>query len=213
MIDTFDIPRYIKEGWELFMANFANLIVATLIFIAVHFAVGAIVPFFGGLIVSGPLMGGMFYVILDVERGEKFQITRMFDGFTKKLVPLVLVGILTSIFITVGFIFFILPGFLVAGWYLFPYLYVVDKDMDFWPAMEASREIGFANHLNAFLFIIVLVVINIVGALAVGIGLLISVPLSMCATAKAYSHLTGEAAAEGGPPGETPPPPSPSIPS
>lgn len=212
MEKSFDISRYIKEGWELLMSHFANLIVATLIFLGIHFAVGSLVPFFGGMIVSGPLMGGLFYVILDLRRGEEFQIARMFDGFTKKLVPLVLVGAITSIFITIGFFMLILPGLLISGWYLFPYLFVVDKDMDFWPAMEASREIGFENHLNVFLFVVALVAINIAGVMAVGIGLLISVPLSMCSIAIAYDDLTGaQSEAEPGP--MSPPPPSPTIPS
>lgn len=208
MEKSFDISRYIKEGWELLSSNFANLIVATLIFLGIHFAVGSLVPVFGGMIVSGPLMGGLFYVILDIRRGEEFKITRMFDGFTKKLVPLVLVGALTSILITIGFFMLILPGLLISGWYLFPYLFVIDKDMDFWPAMEASREIGFENHLSVFLFVIALVVINLAGALAVGIGLIISVPLSMCSVVIAYEHLTGADAEV-----VKDSPPSPTIPS
>ncbi|VAX24493.1 hypothetical protein MNBD_NITROSPINAE04-732 [hydrothermal vent metagenome] len=214
MEKSFDISRYVREGWELLMSHFANLIVATLIFLGIQFAIGSLVPVFGGMIVSGPLMGGLFYVILDLRRGKEFQITRMFDGFTKKLVPLVLVGALTSVFITAGFFLLILPGLLISGWYLFPYLFVVDKDMDFWPAMEASREIGFNNHVHVFLFVVVLIVINLLGALAVGIGLLISVPLSMCSVAIAYESLTGaktEAVEKTPPP--LAPPPSPTIPS
>ncbi len=212
MEKSLDISRYVREGWELLMSHFANLIVATLIFLGIQFAIGSLVPVFGGMIVSGPLMGGLFYVILDLKRGKEFQIARMFDGFTKKLVPLVLVGALTSIFITAGFFMLILPGLLISGWYLFPYLFVVDKDMDFWPAMEASREIGFNNHVHVFLFVAALIVINLLGALAVGIGLLISVPLSMCSVVIAYESLTGvkAEAVEGMPP---PPPASPTIPS
>jgi uncharacterized membrane protein len=213
MEKSFDISRYIKEGWELLSSNFANLIVATLVFLGIHFAVGSLVPVFGGMIVSGPLMGGLFYVILDARRGKEFTVTRMFDGFTKKLVPLVLVGALTSVLITIGFFMLILPGFLISGWYLFPYLFVIDKDMDFWPAMEASREIGFENHVSVFLFVVVLVIINLAGAMAVGIGLIISVPLSMCSVAIAYEHLTGADTMvdHGAPPPS--PPPTPTIPS
>ncbi|MBI4666005.1 MAG: hypothetical protein HY751_06325 [Nitrospinae bacterium] len=216
MSNTFDLQRYLKEGWELFNANMANLVVATLVFLAVNFAASFIPLGLGSILVSGPITGGMYFLLLDLMKGEPFNVMRIFDGF-KKFVPLVLVGLLTSIFIAAGMIFLILPGLLVAGWYLFPYLFVVDEDMDFWPAMEASREIGFQNHLNVFLMIIVLIMINIAGALALLVGLLVSIPLSFCVILKAYQDIHGikglaVPATSSGAMGFTPPPPPPPPP-
>lgn len=184
---TFDFKRYFQEGWELFRDNAANIIVAAIIFAVVHF-IANFVPF-ASLLVSGPLMGGMYYVILDAERGREFSPMRVFDGFRLKFVPLVLVAILTTVFMVCGILLLILPGFLVMGWYLFPYLFVIDEDMDFWPAMEASRNIGFENHINVFLLSIVFGVLNLIGFMMFGIGLLVTVPFTLCVTVKAYAHL------------------------
>jgi uncharacterized membrane protein len=188
MTKPFDFQRYIKEGWAMFTANAVNLIIAALIFVVVHFAANFI-PF-APFLVTGPMMGGMFLVVMDTMEGKPFNAMRVFDGF-KKLVPLVLVGILTSVFTMMGFVLLILPGFLVMGWYLFPYLFVVDEDMDFWEAMEASRLIGFANHVQAALMALILGALNLIGALMFGIGLLVTIPLTVCAIAKAYEDLHG----------------------
>ena len=187
MNTTFDLKRYLKEGWDLFADNASNIVVASIIFVVVHFAAN-LIPF-ASLLISGPLMGGMYYVILDSERGREFNAMRIFDGFRLKFVPLVLVAILTTVFMVGGILLLILPGFLVMGWYLFPYLYVVDKDMDFWPAMEASRKIGFENHANVFLLAILFGVLNLLGFVMFGVGLLVSIPYTLCVTVKAYEHL------------------------
>lgn len=188
MNKPFDIQRYIKEGWELFSANAVNLVVASLLFVVVHFAANFI-PF-ATFLVTGPMMGGMFLVVMDIMEGKTFNAMRVFDGF-QKLVPLVLVGILTSIFTMAGFILLIIPGFIVMGWYLFPYLFVVDEEMDFWQAMEASRMIGFANHVQVALMALALGVINLIGALLLGVGLLVTIPVTICAIAKAYEDIHG----------------------
>lgn len=203
----FDLQRYLQEGWELFRANAANMVVATLIMIVV-LAASNLVPF-AGLLVAGPMTGGMFYVIMDLADGKDFAPARMFDGF-KKFVPLVLVSLLSTVFIMAGFFLLIIPGLLVTGWYMFPYLFVIDRDMQFWDAMEKSRGIGFENHLNVFLMVLVLMIVNIAGLVALGVGVLVTIPVTFCATFKAYRHLTGAQTAMGRP-FITPPPPPPAA--
>lgn len=204
MANSFDIQKYFKEGWELFTANIVNFIVAAIIFVVVHFAAN-LIPF-AGILVAGPMLGGLYYIILDGRDGVAFNAIRIFDGFRLKFVPLVLIGVLTTIFSALGFILLILPGILIVGWYLFTYLFAVDKNMDFWEAMEASRKIGFENHINVFLLALLLMILNFLGMLALGVGLLATMPLSLCIVLKAYEDLTG---AKAGSQSTTPPPPPP----
>jgi len=88
----------------------------------------------------------------------------------------------------------ILPAILVSGWYMFSYLFVVDRNMGFWEAMEASRRIGFENHLQIFFLMLIIILILIAGFFAFGIGVLVSFPLAMCVTYKAYENLSAPAA-------------------
>jgi len=85
--------------------------------------------------------------------------------------------------------------------------------------MEASRKIGFKNHLHVFLMAIIISVLNVAGLLALGIGLLITIPLTLCVVFKAYEHLAGiQSATAGAAPGSStatfapPPPPPPPAP-
>lgn len=188
MTKSLDIQRYLKEGWEFFSPNAVNLVVVTLIFGVVHFAAN-LIPF-APFLVTGPMMGGMYLVIMDIKEGKPFNAMRVFDGF-KNLVPLVLVGILTSVFTMVGFILLIIPGFIVMGLYMFPYLFVVDEEMDFWQAMEASRKIGMDNLGQVTLLAVILAILNLAGLLALGLGMLVTIPLSLCVVAKAYEDVNG----------------------
>lgn len=196
MTGGYEISRSFSEGWEALKGNFPVMLVATLIVAAIMALLNVLIPFIGSMLISGPMTAGLLMLALDAVRKRELNIMRVFDGFKTKLVPLVLVGILTSIFTTIGFIFIILPGILVGGWYLFSYFYVFEKDMDFWPAMEKSREIGFSNHVQAFFFVAVLMLVNLAGLIALGVGLLVTVPLSVCAVASAYEQLEAGAGAK-----------------
>ncbi len=204
MDKEFDNSRYMKEGWDLFRDNMANFIVATIIFVIIN-VVASWIPFIP-LLVSGPLTGGLYYIIRDLERGKDFEFVRIFDGFKMKFVPLVLVGILTMLFTMAGLFVLILPGILVSGWYLFAYLYVIEDDLDFWPAMEASRKIGFQNHMAIFLLALVVIGINVLGVLFFFVGIIFTLPYSFCVILKAYDHLKGDSKDINA---DAPPPPPP----
>ncbi|MBI4827715.1 MAG: hypothetical protein HY804_02705 [Nitrospinae bacterium] len=206
MSGGYEISKSLSEGWEALKGNFPIMLVATLIVAAIMALLNVLIPFIGSMLISGPLTAGLLMLALDAVRKRELNVMRVFDGFKTKLVPLVLVGILTSIFTTIGFIFIILPGILVAGWYLFSYFYVFEKDMDFWPAMEKSRETGFSNHVQAFGFVAVLALVNLAGLIALGVGLLVTIPLSACAVASAYEQLEAGAKAKAGQEGAWPSP-------
>jgi uncharacterized membrane protein len=83
------------------------------------------------------------------------------------------------------------------------YYFIADRQMEFWPAMEASRTLIWENFGGFFLFVLALIGINILGLIACGVGLFITIPLSLCSTAVAYREMTG--GAEGPAVGEQPP--------
>jgi uncharacterized membrane protein len=75
--------------------------------------------------------------------------------------------------------------------YLFTYLFIVDKKLDFWPAMQASHELVKKDYFGFTLFLVTLILINIGGLLVCFVGLLITVPLSCAAITAAYRDLVG----------------------
>jgi uncharacterized membrane protein len=94
--------------------------------------------------------------------------------------PLIIVGILL-----------LLPAIYLGIAYTFAIPLIIDRRMDFWPAMETSRKLITKKWFGFFGFSIVLGLINMGGALICGLGLLLTVPLSVCAIAAAYENIVG----------------------
>jgi uncharacterized membrane protein len=57
--------------------------------------------------------------------------------------------------------------------------------------METSRKIITKNWFAFFGFAFALFALNLLGALALGVGLLVSVPVTSCAAAIAYKEIIG----------------------
>ena len=85
----------------------------------------------------------------------------------------------------------IVPGLVLGAMYMFSFLFILDKKMDFWPAMQASAEIVKKDYMGFTLFFLVLVLLQILGALACIIGLFITIPIMYVAIAIAYRDLVG----------------------
>jgi uncharacterized membrane protein len=75
--------------------------------------------------------------------------------------------------------------------YSFTYLFIVDKRMDFWPAMQASHAIVKQDYVGFTLFFVVGGLINILGMLACLIGVLVTMPILFAAQVAAYKDIVG----------------------
>jgi hypothetical protein len=192
-----DIGSALSRGWALVMANLPVLAGATLLAWAIGVGLG-FVPIIGwvaGVLVGSILHGGVLYMFVRRIRGEDVQLGNMFDGFNIAPLPLLLAGLLVGVLTALGFILCIAPGVYLAVGYLFVLPLVIDKKLDFWPAMEVSRQVVHKHWWSMFLFAIVLVLIICLGALACGFGLILAVPLVFAALSFVYEDLFGTRAA------------------
>lgn len=86
-----DLVGCISQGWELVKGHMGVLFVATLSYLLIEMAVGMLgnIPFIGpalsigNFVISGPLVGGLFYLFIRVHRQEPAQLGDMFDGFRR----------------------------------------------------------------------------------------------------------------------------------
>ena len=92
---TFSIGDCLSVGWRLTMDNF-GLFILTFICLMLISTVANFVPF-GGLVVSGPLMGGVYFIYLRRLRGEPAEIGQLFIGFNESFLPLFLVYIFQAL--------------------------------------------------------------------------------------------------------------------
>lgn len=70
-------------------------------------------------------------------------------------------------------------------------LFVVFYKMQFWDAMEASRKIISKNWSVVFLFSILVGLIGSLGVLALGVGILFTMPIAYCMQYVAFAEVTG----------------------
>jgi hypothetical protein len=175
--------KWVGEAWNVVTNDLGMFAVMALVYTACN----SVVP----IILHGPLASG-FYIacIRKLRRGGPIDIGDLFKGFNF-FVPALVVALLTSVFVFFGILLCIIPGIIAAAVYMFPYHFVVDKRMDFWPAMQASHAVVKNNYFGFVMFLILLGCVNLLGAMALLIGLLVTIPMTFVAITAAYRDLVG----------------------
>jgi hypothetical protein len=143
---------------------------------------------FGSLLVAGPLLLGVHYYFLRFVRGERPAPTSVFDGF--KLFGLTLGAYLLFMLIMFGGALLCVVGAIVfAIWYIFLWYVIADGERQVWPSFVKSRELVRDLGWQILLFSIVCALFNLLGALACVVGIFITMPITMLATAMLYDLL------------------------
>jgi len=217
-----DIGGCVSTAWDIWKRNFGLLLSGVLVFMLVQLGLGLLgqIPILGliftaaSIILGGVFMGGLYYFLLRVVRGELADIGDIFAGFRINVGHLILVNLVAA-----------LPGLLIAGvgifmklkWHetgpvfvvlvvlgglvaLIPTIYlrvcwlyavplVIDKGMDFWPALGYSRQMVSKHWWPVFGLLIVTSLINIAGLLLCCIGIFASTPLAFAALACGYERI------------------------
>jgi hypothetical protein len=172
----------VGRGWTLVMNNFWLFVGATLV---ANLIVGSV-----GLI-AGPMLGGLYWMMLKKVRGQPAEFGDAFAGFSMAFLPLFLGALVAGILTAVGFILCVLPGiYLIVSW-KFALPLIVDKKLDFWPAMECSRKVVSRHWWKLFGFGLVLLLVNLLGFACCFVGSLVSMPVTIAATMYAYEDIFG----------------------
>jgi hypothetical protein len=95
-------------------------------------------------------------------------------------------GIQTLIFLFVLFLAIVLHCI-----YMYTPLFILFDGLEFWDAMEASRQLVTSNLLKHIVFILIWVVIFFMSALPLLLGLLITIPAYYCSIYAAWVDITG----------------------
>jgi uncharacterized membrane protein len=209
--EAVDFGRWIAEGWRLIRDDLAGYFIATVILVVISVAAFKLFRFIG-LALVGPLQAGFYLMVANHMRTGRPLIGDIFQAFSK-FIPVFLASILIALGLAIGVVACFVGTIFGLGIWMFTFLFIVDQGLDFWDAMEASRNIAKQDYLEFCLFALVIVVMNCAGLLAFGIGVLVPLPLSVAAITCAYRELVGLAAEPAvksvGPPPEMPSHPDP----
>lgn len=206
-MNSFGKVDLLKEAWELVKKN-VNLFAMLIGVYAVYYIVQ--IPFKSaprydayGYVSYNPASGlvsllfsalglvlelGAINLILHLVDGKKADIKDLYTypNLLMKVLKMFVGSILAGIAVVGGLILLVVPGIYVAVRLQFFMYYLVDKDLGIIDALKASWNVTKGGLVNLFLFDVLLVLINFVGALLFGLGLLITVPLSCTAMTLLY---------------------------
>jgi predicted Ser/Thr protein kinase len=196
-----DIGSCLRRGWALVRSDFWPLVGITALVLVLWGAAGSVgdtghsasstecTVGVVSLLLCGPLLGGLYLHFLKKIRGGRVRLETAFSGFSNSFLQLVLAGFVTDVLTVLGVLCCILPGvyLFIAWWFTLPL--VIDKRLDFWPAMRLSRK-TISKYWGKFLeFFLVLGLVNLAGLMAVGVGVFVTLPVSLAALMYAYEDI------------------------
>lgn len=194
MVRELQMGEYLRTGWRAFSQYPLGYAFFTFLYLAILFVISRPrgIGWLAATVIHEPLIAGFIIVTAKLLQDKQVAFGDFFGGFQFRwFLPLVLLGLVSQILITLGFLLLIIPGLYLAVSYIFAALLVVDRRLDFWPAMETSRRAITPRWFSFFAFLLLLVLVNLAGLLALGVGLLVSIPVSWAALVAAYADLMG----------------------
>ncbi len=226
-----DIGGDLGRSWEIFKGDAGTIIGASLLVFLCMMA-GGVIPFLGiilQLVLTGPLMGGLWNFYARKARGDQASIGDAFAGFGPRFLPLFLVqlipvilsivfvavfvagifgvmipgaaagnssggkivaGVGLTVAIVIGLIFYLVMIFFQICWG-FAVPLVIDKGLDFWPALELSRKMVMKHFWWTLLLMVVVGFLAAIGALVCLIGMIVTGPWAFGALAQHYNRVFG----------------------
>jgi hypothetical protein len=182
---TIDAGNCVGRGWQLVKENFWLCVGAS-------FVCGLIqgIPI-AGIILQGVVFGGLYFMFLKLIRTRQAEFGDAFVGFSSNFVPLMLAGLVSVLLVSVGLAFCIIPGIYLAIAWMFAVPLVMDKRLDFWPAMELSRKMVGKHWWQLFWLVVLNVLVCILGFLVCCVGIYVAMPVTIAAIAYAYEDIFG----------------------
>lgn len=205
----FSIQEAIKIGWELTKKNLGFLVGVVIIVFLVNLipnffsllfeentssaAVVAMVVALVAWVLNLLVSLGMIKISLSVIDNTKKSFADIYNGYPL-LLNFFIGSFLYGLIVILGLFLLVVPGIYFAIKYHFYSYFIVDKKLGPIEALKESGKITQGVKINLLLFSIVLGLINILGAIPFGLGLLITVPVTMLAYAHVYRLLSKSSA-------------------
>ena len=186
-----------------------NYIVALLIYFAISFAIVLVQE--ATLGTTGDLAASLFGIIINLimiplglglglmgirrAAGRDTPVSTLWEPYNQAI-PLIVMVVLMTILIVIGFFLLVLPGIYLSIAYSFaPYL-IIEKKMGVWEALETSRKAITEYWWRYFGLMLVAMVLIIIGSIPMLIGLIWVIPIVAIATGEVFAKTFGSPEAE-----------------
>jgi uncharacterized membrane protein len=203
---AFPVAEALRRGWETFkqrpgffvLATIGTIVVGSLLSAVVDYAAAPndwLTSILGGIVnFAVQCFIGLAWCRVTLRAVDALEAVSLEDAWAPQYVlSFAAASILSTILIVLGFILLIVPGVILAIMLMFAMYPIAEQGLGPIKAMALSRTITSGNRWRLFLFVVLLVLINLLGAIALVVGLLVSIPVSALATAHAYRWLVWNA--------------------
>lgn len=180
-----EIGSCLSRSWGLVTQHFWLVVGASFVLGLIQGAVGFL---------TGVCMGGLYFLLLKLIRGERAQFGDAFAGFSLAFLQLFLAGLVSGLLTFIGVLFCLVPGIYLGVAWMFALPLVIDKKLDFWPAMELSRKVVSRHWWLLFGLLLVNCLVILLGFIACFIGVFVAQPVAFGALVYAYEDIFGRPA-------------------
>lgn len=207
MQKNIDIAEALHFGWDTLRANFVTylkiLIVWVLLSVIPTVLVGKLsmvsrmlaLPLqFLLLVWQAVLSMGAIYVGFKLIDKKNVEIPDLWACLPKTLDYLI-VKVLVTIIVSIGFVLLIVPGCIWMLQFFFAGYLVVDRGERALDAMKKSSAIAHGAKWSLAGYLAAVFVVNLVGLICFGVGLLVTLPMTMIASLYVYRKLLTQTSA------------------
>ena len=205
---TLDIGSCLRRGWALVRGDFWTFIGITALVLALLSAAGGFSISISqqtnvitersitgpnmsllSMLIGGPLMGGLYLYYLRKIRGAAASVETVFSGFSQRFLHLFLGSFVTWALTWLGILCLVLPGIYLFVIWIFTIPLIMDKRLEFWPAMQLGRRMVSKHFWQILGFSVVLALLCFAGFLALIVGVIFVAPVVIAALMYAYEDI------------------------
>ena len=216
--NSFDSPRPISNGvefsgsaciaagWRIFKERPWFFIGVILLVAIIGWAIGAGTGSFGtegAAAILGALINFILNTLLGI--GITAFMLKAHDSpreagvsdlwHPRSFLPYLAATILNGLIVVIGLVLLIVPGIILALMLIFTPYIVVDRELGPIKALKESARMTKGHWWELFILLVLVLLLNIVGAVALLVGLLVTIPTTSLAIVHAYRTLSKNAAA------------------
>lgn len=192
----FDFTKFIQLGWTTLKNNLTFFFQVFIVYLIATMVPEVLID----NMKDQPLLGllnwfwqmyvslGLMRVTLSVIKGKQGGIAEMFM-FDDRYVPFLIGNILVFLRVVLGFLLLIVPGVIWSIRFQFVPLLILDKKMSATEAFEYSHKLTDGNMWNLFIFGLVLIAFNILGLIALIVGVFVTGAISYLTYFHVYRYL------------------------
>ena len=189
------IGEWIEQGFNLYKNNFGTLVLASVIALVLStITIG---------LLTGPMIAGLIICTLQLLRKEEpkpdaGRVFRGFNYFLNSFLFMVIWGLailigsfILVLFPVIGQLLSLFFAYSAQAFLMFCLYLIVDKQMNFWQASQRSIHTVKTNFWPFLGISVIASIIGSIGAIAFGIGIVLTIPIQVCILAVAYQEIFG----------------------